>query len=345
MDYIGSKEKLNNWIFKTLESCIPKDEWKNLTFLDACAGIGTTSKFAIESGFKKVISNDIMKFSHPLVTGYVSVSKDNKESIKKHIENINKLNGREGFFYKNYSESVGRLYFTNENAKKIDDAREYIRKCVKDKREKNFLLYCSLEAMTRVLNTTGVQAAFLKKFKQRAKTNFKLRLERYYSYPRSVEVYSQDIIDLLSLDKKEDILYIDPPYNERQYGPNYHLYETFVRNDNPVIRGKTGLREWEKESKSKFCSKKTCLSFLKKIIELSHAKIVLISYSSDGLLESEKIENLLLTFNNEIEKICIKKQTRYNSDSSREYSKKKLKEYLYILRKEKNDFINFFPET
>jgi len=333
MDYIGSKEKLNNWIFNSLEKQVYKNQWKNLTFMDACSGTGSVSKFAMKMGFKEIISNDIMNFSYPLIKGYISVISSNINSIKKHIYDINLLEGKKGFFFENYSENGGRLYFTDDNAKKIDATRHYIDRKVKTEEEKSYLLYCGLEALSRALNTTGVQAAFLKKFKATAKNIYKLRMEKYCSDFRNVKIYKEDIMNLLKSNKyKEDILYIDPPYNERQYGPNYHLYETFIKYDNPNIRGKTGLREWKKECKSKFCSKKTALEFLEKIIELSHVKIILISYSSDGIISCNEIENLLLKFNNEFSKY-IKGQVRYKSDNNRQNNETTLKEYLFFLEK------------
>ena len=76
-----------------------------------------------------------------------------------------------------------------------------------------------------------------------------------------VKAFNRDILSLLTNSKfrdtyRENILYIDPPYNERQYGPNYHIYETLIRYDDPVIKGKTGLRDWKNESKSRFVRSK-----------------------------------------------------------------------------------------
>ena len=56
-----------------------------------------------------------------------------------------------------------------------------------------------------------------------------------------------------------DILYIDPPYNERQYLPNYHVLETAAKYDFPTLRGVTGQRPYEMQ-RSDFCSKKTVVS-------------------------------------------------------------------------------------
>ena len=61
-----------------------------------------------------------------------------------------------------------------------------------------------------------------------------------------------------------DILYLDPPYNHRQYAPNYHLLETIALYDNPKIKGITGMRDY-KNQKSEFCNKDTALQALEKI--------------------------------------------------------------------------------
>lgn len=63
-------------------------------------------------------------------------------------------------------------------------SRDYI-ESIECPRIKNYLLYVSLEGMTRVLNTTGVQAAYLKEFKARARDEFRVRVEPfYYEYSR-----------------------------------------------------------------------------------------------------------------------------------------------------------------
>jgi adenine-specific DNA-methyltransferase len=49
-------------------------------------------------------------------------------------------------------------------------------------------------------------------------------------------------------------MYADPPYNAREYLPNYHVLETIARYDYPVIKGITGMREYDKQ-KSVFCKK------------------------------------------------------------------------------------------
>ena len=65
------------------------------------------------------------------------------------------------------------------------------------------------------------------------------------------EVYNEDA-NLLIKKIKGDILYLDPPYNTRQYGANYHLLNTIALYDDFIPKGKTGLREY---NRSKYCTK------------------------------------------------------------------------------------------
>jgi adenine-specific DNA-methyltransferase len=77
------------------------------------------------------------------------------------------------------------------------------------------------------------------------------------------EVYNTDSMQLID-NIDTDILYLDPPYNKRQYAPNYHILETIAKYDNPVIKGITGMRDYS-EQKSLFCNKDTALQSLDKI--------------------------------------------------------------------------------
>jgi len=60
------------------------------------------------------------------------------------------------------------------------------------------------------------------------------------------EVFNADINEVAKK-VNGDILYLDPPYNHRQYATNYHLLETIAKYDNPEIHGKTGLREYQNQ--------------------------------------------------------------------------------------------------
>jgi adenine-specific DNA-methyltransferase len=48
------------------------------------------------------------------------------------------------------------------------------------------------------------------------------------------KVYNSDINELIKT-TSHDVVYLDPPYNERQYSANYHVLETIAKYDNPQI--------------------------------------------------------------------------------------------------------------
>lgn len=328
MDFIGSKVKLNEWVFSIIDRNIT-DPTTHI-FLDACCGSGVVSRYAAKRGYK-VVSNDIMLFPKTIVNGSIGLSEEQKNNAKEWIERLNSLNGIEGYFYKHFSPQGKRKYFTKENAKIIDHIRNFLY-LVKDEKLRDYLLYCGIESLSRVSNTAGVQAAYLKKFKNRANERIVMRMEE--NVDGIITVFCEDILKLLNKsdfrnDYKEDILYIDPPYNQRQYGPNYHLYETFVRNDNPIPNGKTGLRNWKEECHSEFCTKNGCLDFLKEIVELSVAKSIYLSYNSDGILEKDEV---LKEFPGSI--VHERSQKRYKSDAdkNRQYNDEALCEYLFEIR-------------
>lgn len=137
----------------------------------------------------------------------------------------------------------------------------------------------------------------------------------------------------LVLGLEEDILYLDPPYNNRQYGSYYHLYETFVRYDAPQITGKGGLRDWQTESKSDFCSKKTCLATLEDIISRTKAKLIVISYSTDGMMKEEEIIDMLEAKCKSEIAVFRQPQKRYKADNNRENNKSALSELLFVVER------------
>lgn len=331
MDYIGSKIKLNDWLFEHIVASVPPK--RNAVLLDACSGSGAVSRHAAKLGYN-VISNDIMAFPGAITNGSIGLTSEQIDKVKAWIPVLNSLDGIDGFFYNNFcpDSTPSRMYFTSTNAKLIDHIREVI-DTESDKKVRDCLLYLTIEALSRVSNTAGTHGAFLKKFKERATDKLQLREELLVD--GTVTAYSSDILALLTnptfrKHTKEAVLYIDPPYNHRQYGPNYHLYETFVKNDSPTVTGKTGLRfEWQKESGSTFCSKKDCLTFIKTIVENTTAKYVFMSYSSDGLLTLHDIQTTFLDV-----VVHERDQRRYKADSSsdRTYSEKKLVEYLFEIK-------------
>jgi adenine-specific DNA-methyltransferase len=125
------------------------------------------------------------------------------------------------------------------------------------------------------------------------------------------------------LEIKSDIYYIDPPYNQRQYAPNYHILETIAKYDNPKIKGVTGLRPYENQ-KSKFCNAQKAIEELDNIAKNGHYKSLVLSYNSEGIMTSEKILEVFNKYGDV--KLVEIKYPRFKSNNN---GKSKLMKYVY----------------
>ena len=326
MDFIGSKDRLNEWMFTHILRQFNTAQGK--LFFDACSGSASVSRYAASKGFE-VLACDNLYFPRHLTEG--SIGKVDKETSWDCIEEMNCVDLVEGYFFKNFSESAGRLYFTDDNARRIDACRQYLNG-VEDAKLYSYLIYCLLEAVSRVSNTAGTYGAFLKKFKARARARIDVRPEPMMS--GNCEAYQSDLLGFLDSPtyrkKHIDVVYIDPPYNERQYAPNYHLYEALVRYDDEPVKGKTGQRDWV-AFKSKFCSRKTFFPFLSQIMEKLRAPLMYFSYSTEGLVTQKEIEQWMAARWDYT--LFHRSQKRYKADNNREYDDEMpLVEFLFEVR-------------
>lgn len=141
------------------------------------------------------------------------------------------------------------------------------------------------------------------------------------------EVYNEDA-NLLIKKIKGDILYLDPPYNTRQYGANYHLLNTIALYDDFIPRGKTGLREY---NKSKYCSKNSVLDEFESLIKAANFKYIFLSYNNEGLMSLEEIKEIMSKYGKY--SVCKKEYSRFKADNNRTHKADKTYEFLHVLIK------------
>jgi adenine-specific DNA-methyltransferase len=356
MRFIGCKENLLDFI----ETFVKQKDIKGNVFCDLFAGTASVGKHFKKLGYK-IISSDLLYFSYVLQKVYIEQNQYPKfERLLKHlkigpveetlftsdsqnakeiVKYLNELEGQEGFIYKNYSpegtkgQTYVRKYFTGDNAKRIDSIREKINEWKKinliSEQEYFFLLCALIEAVPFVANISGIYAAFLKEWDKRAFKKLTLEVPDIIKSNETHKVFNINGLDVLDRVKGVDVLYLDPPYNERQYAPNYHVLETIAKWDNPRIKGVTGMREYE-EQKSEFCNPKTGLRALEKILSNGNFKHLLLSYNDEGIMP----ENEIIKLFNKHGKSEINEQgyQRYKSNSNGEI-KKGVKEQIYYLKK------------
>jgi adenine-specific DNA-methyltransferase len=160
-----------------------------------------------------------------------------------------------------------------------------------DEIEYYYLLASLIEGVPYVSNITGTYGAYLKEWDKRALKAFEMARLDVVDNGRANRSYNADANKLIR-EIDGDILYIDPPYNSRQYAPNYHLLETISRYDFPEVRGVTGVRPYA-DAKSAFCVKSEVLEVFDDLIAKADFTNIVMSYSTDGLMTSSQVETVL----------------------------------------------------
>ena len=198
-------------------------------------------------------------------------------------------------------------------------------------RDSYYYLASLINSIDKYANTASVYGAFLKKIKKSAQKDFKLELLPVINGTAG-KAYNQDINRLIR-DIKGDVLYLDPPYNSRQYCSNYHVLETIARYDNPVLSGKTGLRD-SSDQKSLFCSKRTVCNTFDDLIRHSDFKYIFLSYNNEGLMSLDTIKDIMSQYGKY--SFYTKEYKRFKADkeTNRNIAASSTTEYLHCLIKQ-----------
>lgn len=332
MNYIGSKLKLcQHFLPETIKSVCGTD-LSQKTFCDIFAGTGIVGR-TFKTSVKKVISNDIEYYSYILNKNYIENHRplENAENL---VSELNELSlCVDGFIYKNYclGGSGERQYFSDENGKKIDSIRIKIEEWKNTgKINKNmyyFLLASLLESADKVANTASVYGAYLKNLKKSAQKQMILESADFELNDNEHEVFKSDANELITR-ISGDILYLDPPYNTRQYGANYHILNTIAEYKPFVPKGKTGLREY---TRSKYCSVSSVKEEFENLIKNANFKYIFLSYNNEGLMSVEDVRRIMRKYGRY--DLAQTDYQRFKADSNRFNKAKSTVEYLHILEK------------
>ena len=187
-----------------------------------------------------------------------------------------------------------------------------------------------IESADKVANTASVYGAFLKNIKTSALKPLVLEAAKFEISDNVHDVYQLDANELIrKIDG--DILYLDPPYNARQYGANYHLLNTIALYDKFTPKGKTGLRNY---LRSKYCSKNDVATEFENLIKNAKFKYIFLSYNNEGLMDKQKIKEILLRYGKY--DLVKKEYQRFKADKSenRKHKANSTFEYLHFIEKQ-----------
>lgn len=331
MNYIGSKHKLSNFIKQSVYSVVGND-LSNKIFCDIFAGTGIVGR-NFKTEVKQVISNDLEYYSFVLNKNYIE--NHHPFEYQNLIDELNSLEGIGGFVFEEYSENgkSQRLYFSEHNGKKIDAVRQKIETWKKEGKitdnQYYFLLTSLLESADKVANTASVYGAFLKHIKKSAQKELIIEPALFSVNDNEHQVFNSDSNQLIK--KIEgDILYLDPPYNARQYGANYHLLNTIAKYDSFEPKGKTGLRNY---NKSEYCSKNSVIKSFEDLIKNANFNYIFLSYNNEGLMSENEIKNILSKYGKY--DLFTTGYNRFKADKTenRNHKANSTIEYLHILEK------------
>ena len=371
--YIGNKRRLLPFIENAFLNILEED--KNIkTALDLFAGSGSVSRL-LKTLNLKVYSNDWEYYSYILNYAHICINEKDVKNMFKHtggventiniINNIETINDKDRYISKYYAPlddnnpdlKNERLFYTQYNATRIDIIRHNIEELYKNKainkKEYYYLLASIIYEGATHTNTSGVFKAFHSGFGGRNKDALKRilspislkELSLYDGIKGEVSMLDANEYVLKNKDKDFDLVYLDPPYNQHQYGSNYHLLNTIALWDKPEINreiyingkktDKGGIRKDWVKTKSDYCYKKTSKDAFKNLIDNINASHIVLSYSTDGIIDYDDLISILESKGKL--KIVTSEYTKYRGAKRSVINKTKNVEYLFIVDTKKNN--------
>lgn len=366
MRYIGNKTRLLPFILRTIEKLGIQPGVAH----DAFSGTAAVGR-ALKAAGWSVASSDLMAYSHVFQQAYVVAEEvpsldtlaRNDPAVRNAIRDakgnpdqpprVNALLGaggylasmaapEAGFFTRHFSPAGDRMYFTEENASRIDAARRTLHQWRAagwiGESAYYILLAALIEGADRVANTAGVYAAYIKSWQPNARRRISIIPEIPVVGPPGSTAQVGDATACAANLGPVDLLYVDPPYNARQYSGYYHVPEVIARgwfDGEPVLRGKTGLLATDGQ-RSAWCSPRHVRAALRDLLSATGARHVLVSYNSEGLLPDAQLRATLAEASVDgIVRRFSKSYRRYRADSdsaTRRYKSVAVRELLYYAR-------------
>lgn len=278
--YIGSKAKLLDWIFDTIDQNTNDVH----SFCDIFAGTGVVTNAAL-SKYERVIMNDLLYSNNVIYKAFFAPGEWNKDKVTSIINYYNGLNPdklRDNYFSINF----GGKFFEDSEAKRIGHIRQDIEKKKKEltPKEYNILLATLIYNIDKIANTLGHFEAYIRKPIEHRPLNMKLIDAHEF---QNIEIFREDS-NQLARRIHCDVVYIDPPYNSRQYSRFYHLYETLIKWDKPVLSG-VAMKP-PQENMSDYCSNRAAAA-MRDLVHNIDARYIVVSYNNTYKSKSSSSEN------------------------------------------------------
>jgi adenine-specific DNA-methyltransferase len=335
-----------DWLTEAIQSQTGWTSFEGKTIADLFAGTGIVSYHFRQKG-ALVLSNDAEPYSaviaHAMTrSAYTDTCKTQMEQIQRELENDAAVN-HVGYITTHYTPYNGnsRQFFTVENGRRID----YVRARLDDARRTSvpqlsdddamFLLASLIVSADAVSNVPAVYGCYLKKFKTKAIKPFQfvpIHTLASQGHPNAQTFQNNVLNDNLLATVTADLVYLDPPYNERQYSKNYFPLNMIVKSPSQLeheapLKGVTGIPS--DCFLSPFCRKGAVEDAFKRLFECLKAPWIVLSYNSESLVSKERMMHLMQRHGD----VTVVERD-YKRFKSFDYNQDKpIQEYLFFLRR------------
>jgi adenine-specific DNA-methyltransferase len=310
----------------------------------------------------RVIANDWEPYSYYINSAYISQNKypefEKLGGVDAAFDALNSLPPVKGYIATYYCPEDDeaprldreRMFYTQENGRRIDAIRERIQewRCqsVIDEAEEAVLLSSLIFQAAYCSNTSGVFKGFHRGWGGATKTAwYRIRSRLTISPPLLFDNGQENLVAMEDANKlaakaKCDIAYIDPPYNQHQYGSNYHMLNTVALWDKPEVNrhfseggkrsNKSAIRQdWRISRRSHYCYKSTASDSFRALINALNAEAILVSYSTDGIVP---MDTLLETLSDKgALRVLPRRYKRYRVSSQRPSPRPHTVEFVAIV--------------
>lgn len=272
--YLGSKFKLLPFIDEiTSKHCVDCS-----SFVDLFGGTGVVANH-FNNRFDIIVNDTLQSNVHSYKT-FMSAGEIDLDKIQGLIDGYNQLSKNQ-LVENYYSQNFADTFLSHANMLKVGYIRDDIDCLYKQgeltSREFSALITSLLYAIDRIANTVGHYDAF--------RRTGELDKELIMELPKLNNNINNDGNAIYNCDANElvkqieaDIVYIDPPYNSRQYCDSYHFLENVATNQHPTVEGVARKMD-RSHLKSGYCTAKAVRQF-QDLIENINARYILVSYNN-----------------------------------------------------------------
>ena len=314
--YIGNKRRLLPFLYKGFSKIRDRIGKKKLVVLDGFVGSGATARL-LKAFANEIHVNDLEDYSETVNRAYLTNRSEIKiEELERYIDwlNKNKLKTKlkkPGFIERNYApkndkyvQNGERVFYTNTNARIIDNIRKLI-----DEIPVPYRRFCLASLLVKASvhnNTSGVFKGFHKRngvghfggqgenALTRIMQEISLDTPIFSDFECPVFVHKRDINELVKDNRLPifDLVYYDPPYNQHPYGSNYFMLNIInAGKEREIQNGISGIaKEWNRSAYNK---KRLAEEAMDNLLANTQARFIAISYNDEGIIPIDSFKRIL----------------------------------------------------